>query len=475
MDAHAHRTVTHIPLPIWRRLGWRLGASFLVLTALGILISGLLQYRAQDHLLRQSLGGLLLNIARTGALLVDGDVHQSVVTSGRNDTEEYAALRNQLARVGETNQLRDPVYTLSHVEGDMARFAVISTGHEPVGKEYRLAPAIQTTLRRVLDEGVAAYTDIYTNEHGTWITGFAPIRNASGKTVAALDVDFRADVYLSALAAVRRRLYVHSLAAAALALGAGLLLARRITRPLAQLTALARSVVEGDFSGRARIAAQDEIGMLGNVFHLMVDRLRVSHQGMVDVLVRALEARGAGSSGLRRLAKAALLVGSDMALTPAQREALELGALLHDIGEIRTPEAILQKPGPLTDAERDLVRQHPAAGAEILESVPQLTPALDVVGGHHERYDGTGYPARLSAETIPLTARIFAVVDALDAMTHDRPHRPRCTVSEALDEVRREAARQFDPRVVQAALTIPAERWVEILDSRQSSELMPVG
>ena len=164
-----------------------------------------------------------------------------------------------------------------------------------------------------------------------------------------------------------------------------------------------------------------------------------------------------------------------MALTPAQREALELGALLHDIGEIRTPEAILQKPGPLTDAERDLVRQHPAAGAEILESVPQLTPALDVVGGHHERYDGTGYPARLSAETIPLTARIFAVVDALDAMTHDRPHRPRCTVSEALDEVRREAARQFDPRVVQAALKIPAERWAEILDSRQSSELMPVG
>ncbi len=475
MAAHAHRTVTHIHLPVWRRLGWRLGASFLALTALGILVSGLLQYRAQDRLLRQSLGGLLLNIARTGALLVDGDAHQSVVASGRNDTEEYAALRRQLARIQETNQLRDPVYTLSHVQGDLARFAVISTGQEPVGKEYRLAPAIQATLRRVLDEGVAAYTDIYANEHGTWITGFAPIRNAGGKTVAALDVDFRADVYLDALAAVRRRLYVHSLAAAALALGAGLLLARRITRPLAQLAALARSVVEGDFSGRARIAARDEIGMLGNVFYLMVDRLRVSHKGMVDVLVRALEARGGASGDLRRLAKAALLVGSDMALTPAQREALELGAFLHDIGEVRTPEAILQKPGSLADAERDLVRQHPAVGVEILESVPQLTPALEVVGGHHERYDGTGYPARLSTDTIPLAARIFAVVDALDAMTHDRPHRPRRTVSEALDEVQREAGRQFDPRVVEAVLKIPAERWAEILEVRQTSELMPVG
>jgi putative two-component system response regulator len=76
---------------------------------------------------------------------------------------------------------------------------------------------------------------------------------------------------------------------------------------------------------------------------------------------------------------------------------------------------------------------------------------------------------------IPLTARIFAVVDALDAMTHDRPHRPRRTVPEALDELRREAGKQFDPRVVEAALKIPAERWADILDSRQTSELMPVG
>jgi HAMP domain-containing protein len=474
METHAQRRVKEVHLPIWRRLGWRLGASFLVLTALGILISGLLQYRAQDHFLRQSLGGLLLNIARTGALLVDGDLHQAVVASGRNDTEEYGRLRRQLARIQETNQLRDPLYTLSHVHEEMARFAVISNGQEPVGKEYRLAVAIQPILRRVLDEGVAAYTDIYNNEHGTWITGFAPIRDASGRTVAALDVDFRADVYLGELAGVRRRLYLHSLAAAVLALGAGLLLARHITRPLAQVTALARSVVEGDLSGRARIAARDEIGMLGNVFYLMIDRLRVSYKSMVDVLVRALEARGEAPGSLSRLAEASLAVGSHLALSPTQREALELGALLHDIGEIRTPEVVLQKPGPLTDAERELVRQHPTSGVDILESVPLLTPALDVVGGHHERYDGAGYPNRLSAETIPLTARIFSVVDALDAMTHGRPHRPSVSVSEALDEVRREAGKQFDPRVVEAALTIPADRWAEILGCRRAPELTPV-
>jgi HD-GYP domain-containing protein (c-di-GMP phosphodiesterase class II) len=156
-------------------------------------------------------------------------------------------------------------------------------------------------------------------------------------------------------------------------------------------------------------------------------------------------------------------VGDHLEISPTQREALKLGALLHDIGEIRTPEALLQKTGPLTVEERRLIEQHPGSGVDILETVPLLTPALDVVGGHHERYDGGGYPAGSRAEAIPLTARIFAVVDALDAMTHDRPFRPARPLPEALEELRREAGKQFDPRVVEAALAIPHTRWAELL------------
>jgi HAMP domain-containing protein len=434
------------------------------------LLSGFLQYRAQDLWLRQSLGSLLLNIARTGALLVDGDLHQAVVEAGRNDTKAYLTLQAQLMRIQATNRLGDPVYTLSDVQGDMARFAVISHGQEPVGKPYRLVSEIQPVLRRVLAEGTAAYTDIYWNEHGTWITAFAPIRDGAGRTVAALDVDFRADVYLAELGAIRRRLYLHSLAAAVLALGAGLLLARQITRPVGQLSALARRVVEGDLSARAHITARDEIGMLGNIFHLMVERLQVSHRSMMDVLVRALEARGGDSGSLPRVAKAALAVADHLELSPTQREALELGALLHDIGDIRIPEAVLQKAGPLTEAERQIMAQHPTWGVDILETVPGLTPALDVVGGHHERYDGKGYPHGLRGEEIPFTARIFAVADALDAMTHDRPYRAARAIAEALEELRREAGKQFDPRVVEAALAIPAERWTELLGSTAVNE-----
>jgi HD-GYP domain-containing protein (c-di-GMP phosphodiesterase class II) len=107
--------------------------------------------------------------------------------------------------------------------------------------------------------------------------------------------------------------------------------------------------------------------------------------------------------------------------------------------------------------------QHPAWGVEILETVPLLTPALDVVGAHHERFDGGGYPNGLRAESIPFTARIFAVADALDAMTHDRSYRPARPLTEALEELRREGGKQFDPRVVEAALAIPAEQWAELL------------
>ncbi|MBI2351543.1 MAG: HD domain-containing protein [Deltaproteobacteria bacterium] len=350
----------------------------------------------------------------------------------------------------------DPVYTLSHVQGEMARFAVISHGQERVGKDYRLVPEIQPILERVLAEGTAAYTGIYHNEHGTWITAFAPIRSGKGLTVAALDVDFRADLYIAELAEVRRRLYFHSLAGALLALVAGILLARRITRPVAQLVALARRVVEGDFSTRVRISARDEIGMLGNVLHLMVERLKVSHESMVNVLVRALEARGKETGSLKRVAKAALAVADHLELPPTQRDALELGALLHDIGEIRTPQ---QTNGKQISGDGHLSEHHPLWGVEILETVPLLTQALDVVGGHHERYDGTGYPQRLRGEEIPLTARIFAAVDALDAMTHERA----LPISQALEALRQEAGKQLDPRVVEAILKITKERWAEIL------------
>jgi ribonuclease P protein subunit RPR2 len=452
-------------LPVWRRLAWRLGASFLLLTALGILLSGFLQYRAQDQSLRQSLGALLLNIARTGALLVDPQLHAVVEATLTQDTDAYRRLRATLAAIQHENRLATPIYTLTGFDTarHLAHFMVTSGGEGEPGEPYALVPMLLEPLGRAFREGVATHTDVYTNQHGTWITAFAPIREASGRVVAVLDVDYGVDVYLAELAAVRQRFVLHSLAGALLALMVGVLLARRITQPITQLAGLARRVVEGTLSTRVQIASRDEIGMLGNVFHLMVERLHVSHRSVVDVLVRALEARGGEGGWLRRKAAAALAVAERLELSPIQREALELGALLHTIGEVRLPDAVLHKVGPLTPDERHLVEQHPAWGVEILETVPLLTPALEVVGGHHERFDGTGYPQGLRGEEIPLTARVFAVADALDTLVHARPASAVGRLAEALDALRQAAGTQFDPRVVEAALAIPEARWAELL------------
>jgi ribonuclease P protein subunit RPR2 len=130
---------------------------------------------------------------------------------------------------------------------------------------------------------------------------------------------------------------------------------------------------------------------------------------------------------------------------------LEYGFLLHDIGKIGIPDAVLDKAGPLSPAEEMLMRRHVLIGSELLIEVPLLDgEGLQVVRSHHERWDGQGYPDGLAQEEIPIGARIFAVADALDAMTTDRPYREHLSWEEAVDEILRESGSQFDPRVVSA-------------------------
>lgn len=146
-------------------------------------------------------------------------------------------------------------------------------------------------------------------------------------------------------------------------------------------------------------------------------------------------------------------------LTPGDLRDLALGALLHDIGKVGIPDHILHKPGPLTDEEMTIIRRHPVIGAELLYGLPVVAAALPVVLHHHERWDGQGYPDGLTGEEIPLAARIFAVCDALDSMTSDRPYRRARPMGVAREEIQRAAGTQFDPTVVEAFLEIPEMEW----------------
>lgn len=145
-------------------------------------------------------------------------------------------------------------------------------------------------------------------------------------------------------------------------------------------------------------------------------------------------------------------IGRALELPPPKMDALSLGALLHDVGKVHVPKAILEKPGPLTAEEWRVIKEHPVVGYEILREIPELEAALPVVRHHHERFDGTGYPDGLAGEAIPLEARIMAVSDAFDAMRSDRPYRPRLSLEETVAELTRGRGRQFDPTVVDAFL-----------------------
>ena len=152
----------------------------------------------------------------------------------------------------------------------------------------------------------------------------------------------------------------------------------------------------------------------------------------------------------REVARLALLVGLEMGLSGLELDALELGALLHDVGKVGVPSEILAKPGPLEEEEYELVKRHPEIGARMLEPVESLSSAIPAVRHHHENFDGTGYPGGLSGEGIPLAARIVGVADAFDVMVRGRRYRRPVTAEEALGELWRGSGARFDPRVVEA-------------------------
>lgn len=187
----------------------------------------------------------------------------------------------------------------------------------------------------------------------------------------------------------------------------------------------------------------------------LLTQLEENYDVTLSALSAALDARDRETEGhSTRVAELACTIAQAMSLPEKDLVSLFRGGLLHDVGKIGISDAILHKPGPLDDEEWQIMRQHPGIGARILQRIGFLEHALEVVLYHHERYDGKGYPHGLQGEDIPVTARIFAVADAYDAMRSNRPYRAAMSHEEALAELRRCAGTQFDPKVVEVFLQV---------------------
>ena len=184
-----------------------------------------------------------------------------------------------------------------------------------------------------------------------------------------------------------------------------------------------------------------------------LEEVKRSHRFTLDALVAMLDARQR-QTGLHsvRARDLAVLLGQKMSLTSETMDAIASGAFLHDIGKIGVPDAILLKPGPLLPEEWVIMRSHSEIGYNILRSNPYLKEAAELVRAHHERFDGGGYPRGLKGEAICIGARIFAIVDAYDAMRSDRSYRKSMPIPQCIEEIVRHSGTQFDPKIVKVFL-----------------------
>jgi class 3 adenylate cyclase len=274
--AIAYHALVVAPLRPWHRLSVRVAALFVAVTLLGIALVSILVYERQKRELEETLGLLLLNIARTGALLVDPALHAEVQRALTQDSEAYRRVRAALAAIEREVVLPTPTYTLTDYDAAkrQARFMVTSRGPGLPGEPYPLVPELVQPLGRTFEDGVPRFTRIYHNQSGTWITAFAPIKNAQDRTIAVLDVDYPVGVYLDRLRELRNAMLRATLAGALVALVIGLLFARRITRPISGLTAAVTRVAGGDLSQAIPVRSADEVGRLTQAFNEMLAGLR---------------------------------------------------------------------------------------------------------------------------------------------------------------------------------------------------------
>jgi HD-GYP domain-containing protein (c-di-GMP phosphodiesterase class II) len=245
----------------------------------------------------------------------------------------------------------------------------------------------------------------------------------------------------------------------------GYMFAVGISTPIRALAASTRAISRGEFHQRTPVQGAAEISELAETFNSMADNIeefieqlkqaatenRDLFLGSIRMLAAAIDEKDPythGHSG--RVAKYSMLVGQQLGLPAAELDKLRISALLHDVGKIGIDDRVLKKPGMLTPEEFDLMKQHPAKGANIMRPVAQLKEMLPGIELHHEQMDGGGYPHGLFGDEIPMMARIIAVADTLDAVTTNRPYQSAMDLDFAMDRIHGLAGTKFDPDVVDA-------------------------
>ena len=242
----------------------------------------------------------------------------------------------------------------------------------------------------------------------------------------------------------------------------GIQLANRITRPLLQLVQASMKVSKGNLDVQVRADTNDEISILTESFNAMVSSLSQSQKDLINAYdstlegwAKALELRDKETEGhSERVTNLTIKLAEAVGIQGEELVNVRRGALLHDIGKMGTPDAILHKNGPLDERERQIIERHPGHAHDMLKHIEYLQAALEIPYCHHEKWDGTGYPRGLKGEEIPISARLFAMVDVYDALINDRPYRKALPREEVIEHLKRYSGTHFDPKILEVFLKV---------------------
>ncbi len=432
-------------------------------------VSNFLIYRYSMKSQFNQLREKLMIIAQAVSMSLDTETLLRIPLSKEGENSpEYKAVGKKLLQIKEVAPSLAYIYVLKKTRNDGILQFVIDV--HPGAYKTAVAPAYPgehyygysyPELMKGF-AGPSADKIMVTDKWGVFLSGYAPIRDKEGNAIAILGIDMSADDVYQSQKEVRRRIIYLFLAVLALSLFLGMLISARVAAPIKKLVQGTRYISSGDLQYRVSVGGSDEIAELADSFNSMASNLYKARQSLVGYfyrvvqsLVRVLEARDPYTKGHSdRVAGYSQKIAREMGLPEEKIELLKEAALLHDIGKLGVQEMVLNKKAAITDEDREIIRKHPAIGEEILRPVSPDKEMLAVVRGHHERYDGKGYPDRLSGDNIDALAVIVAAADSYDAMTSNRPYRKNLNKEEAMEQLKSNSGCQFNPKVVEAFLKV---------------------
>jgi response regulator RpfG family c-di-GMP phosphodiesterase len=309
---------------------------------------------------------------------------------------------------------------------------------------------------------------------------YAPLEVRSGEDVGIISTSLAKTFLVTASNATRLQIFGFVTTAFLFIIAIGLFIADRFTKPLLKVVDASAQVASGNLDISVAPRGNDEVTALARSFNQMVASLKRSeseliraHEDTIQAYDRtiegwckALELRDNVTEGhTQRVTELTLQIATQMGISEQEHIHIRRGALMHDIGKMAIPDAILKKPGSLDDDEWIEMRMHPIYAFDMLSRISYLGPSLAIPYCHHEKWDGSGYPRGIAGEKIPLAARIFAIADVWDALRSDRPYRKALPASTALDYIQENKGTHFDPQVVDAFLIVYENYLVEASES----------